>query len=342
MFGSKHLMINYAFFFDKIKVILSKRMKNIAQIKTFLTSGKLLFVSMFVFFFVLQSKGQFLFDYGFSLGAANYLGEIGGKDQEAQPWLLDLKISQTRWNAGVFGRYKVLQDFSVRGDLSVLQIQGADSLSTNPERVGRNLSFKNNIYHFTLMGEYTFFKDFDVGNSGTYEVNFNMYVSAGVGFFYHDPKAFYQGSWHRLQPLETEGVSYTLFQPSVPFSLGFHYTLRRTQRIGVEIGYNITFTDYLDDISTTYRDTTGLTDLQKALITRPVSEDLQDNLPDQANYEYPSPRGNPNDKDGFMTVKVSYSTVLKGKYKNKKFNPYKRRYRYITSGKKGRRRKAKF
>ncbi len=289
-------------------------------------------------------NAQFLFDYGASIGASNYLGEIGGKDETARPWLYDLKLQHTKYSFGGYARYKVIQDLSVKADLSFVNITGADSLSTNPARVGRNLSFKNDIFLLTTMAEYTFLKDFDVGNSGTYEVNFNMYVGVGVGLFYHNPKAFYQGEWHRLKPLETEGVSYKLLQPSVPVSLGFHYTIKRTQRIGIEMSYNFTFTDYLDDISTTYRDTTGLSDLQKALITRPLDREGFDatSIPKQENYEFPSPRGNPDDDDGFMTIKLTYGVVIKGSYKNKKFNPYKRRYRYITSSRKARRKKAKF
>lgn len=288
-----------------------------------------------------SGNAQYYWDYGISLGAANYIGDIGGKEKSAQPFLLDLKIGQTRWNLGAFARYKVSGDFFVRADLTNLRIEGADSLSTNPARVGRNLSFINNITELSVRAEYSFYKDYDVGNTGTYDVNVNMYVNAGIGVFYHNPKAEYQGFWYALQPLQTEGVKYSKIQPSIPVGLGIYYTFAKTNRIGFEIGYRFVFTDYLDDVSTIYRDTLGLSPIQKALITRP-KEDLLDNLPHPNNYVYPSPRGNATDYDGFMTASISYSKVIKGNYRNKKFNPHKRRYRYISSKKKKKRSKAKF
>lgn len=284
---------------------------------------------------------QYYFDWGFNAGVANYLGDIGGKEKSAQPFLIDLKIGQTRWGVGGFARYKLMGNLFVRGDLNIIRIQGADSLSTNPARVGRNLSFRNDMAELLARAEYSFYKDYDVGNVGTYEINLNMYINGGVGVFYHSPAAYYQGSWHALQPLQTEGVSYSRIQPCFPVALGMYYTIKRTTRIGLELGYRFTLTDYLDDVSTTYRDTTGLSDLQKALISRP-KEDVFDNLPDPNNYKYPSPRGNAKNVDGYMTAMISYSTVIKSNYRNKKFNPHKRRYKYISSKKKKRRAKAKF
>ena len=149
---------------------------------------------------------------------------------------MDLKIGQTRWNLGAFARYKVAGYFFLRADLMTIRIQGADSLSTNPARVGRNLSFINNITELSVRAEYSFFKDYDVGNTGTYELNLNMYVNAGVGVFYHNPKAQYQGLWYALQPLQTEGVAYSKIQPCIPIGLGFYYTIAKTQRIGLELG----------------------------------------------------------------------------------------------------------
>lgn len=296
---------------------------------------------VFLFALPLIGKAQYYLDYGISLGAANYIGDIGGQDKSAQPFLLDLKIGQTRWNLGGFVRRKITGDFFLRADLNTIRIQGADSLSTNPARVGRNLSFINNITEFTVRAEYSFFKDYDVGNAGTYELNLNMYLNAGVGVFYHNPKAQYQGIWYALQPLQTEGVAYSKIQPCIPIAVGMYYTIAKTQRIGLELGYRFVFTDYLDDVSTIYRDTIGLSPIQKALITRP-KEDISGNLPHPNNYLYPSPRGNSKDFDGYMTASISYSKVIKGKYKNRKFNPHKRRYRYISSKKKRRRSKAKF
>src|SRR5882672_10123321 len=86
---------------------------------------------------------QYKWDFGGMVGAANYLGEIGGKEKTRRNFILDLKLSQTRSALGGFARYKLNPDIYIKGSLSWLRISGADALSTNPGRVGRNLSFRN-------------------------------------------------------------------------------------------------------------------------------------------------------------------------------------------------------
>ncbi len=289
-----------------------------------------------------KAVAQYDKDYGFTVGAVSYLGDIGGKEDEARPWLLDLKLESTRWNLGVYGRKRLSGDLYGRFDLGYVRLEGADSLSQNPARVGRNLSFRNDIFGASIRGEYVFYSDFDVGNSGSYETNLSLYAGAGVGVFYHNPKAKYQGKWHALQPLQLEGQEYKKIQASMPISLGLHYTIRKEYRVGFEVGYVFTFTDYLDDVSGSYIDTLGMSDIQKALISRPVEDDINGSLPLQQNYEYPSPRGDHTDDDGYFFATVTIGKVIKGKYKNKKFNPHKRRYKYISSKRKKKRTKAKF
>jgi hypothetical protein len=286
----------------------------------------------------LNSFGQYNWEYGVSFGTANYLGEIGGKEKGAQPWLLDLQMAQTRWNGGVFARYNF--DFlSLRFDVFSARLQGADSLSTNPQRVGRNLSFKNDIWEFTGKLEYYFFELHDVGKTGQYDTDFRAYLGMGIGAFWNNPKAKYNGTWYALQPLKLEAVNYSRLQFVAPFHLGFFYTFSRVNRVGFEFGYRFTLTDYIDDISTNYRDTTGMNEIQKALYSRPkLREEGIDDLPLQENYEFPSPRGGSEEDDAYVTAVITYSRVLKGKYKNKKFRTKSKKY---LGSYKRRRRKAK-
>ena len=54
-----------------------------------------------------QAQAQYAWDIGVHLGGANYLGEMGGKDQPRRDFVWDMKMSQTRWCVGVFGRRKI-------------------------------------------------------------------------------------------------------------------------------------------------------------------------------------------------------------------------------------------
>ena len=45
---------------------------------------------------------------------------------------------------------------------------------------------------------------------------------------------------------------YSKYQISIPFGLGFRYKIGYVWDLSFEIGWRYTFTDYLDDVSTTY------------------------------------------------------------------------------------------
>ena len=265
---------------------------------------------------------QFRLDYGANIGASGYLGEIGGKAGRARPFIFDAKIGQTRWSLGGFARYKIMDDVFIRADLNYIRIQGADSLSSNPERFARNLSFRNDVFELLAKGEYTFYKVTDVGRTGRYALSFATYVGAGAGIFYNNPRANLNGTWHNLRELQTEGNKYSAFQFAIPLSLGIHYTIKREHRIGFEISYRLTFTDYIDDASTVYPDTTGMSPIAKVLSSRSegiASEDGDEEsiYPHISNYQNGSPRGNPKGNDTYFTAMFSYSKVIKGKYKSK-------------------------
>ena len=67
--------------------------------------------------------------------------------------------------------------------------------------------------------------------------------------------------WPRLQPLRTEGQGsleypdrepYALMQVMLPFGVGIKARLNKTFSIAIEYGFRKTWTDYLDDVSTSY------------------------------------------------------------------------------------------
>ena len=86
------------------------------------------------------SQAQFRWDFGASMGAANYLGDIGGKDGTRRDFIYDMKIQKTRWSFGGFARYKMTPFLGFKGSLGVHRIEGDDALSTNVERNYRNLN----------------------------------------------------------------------------------------------------------------------------------------------------------------------------------------------------------
>ncbi|MGZ4038868.1 MAG: DUF6089 family protein, partial [Bacteroidia bacterium] len=169
---------------------------------------KKLILSIFFVFTISSAFSQWLWDYGFAAGVSNYLGDIGGLEKPRRDFVADLRLAKTRWNFGGFVRYKWRPKISLKLALDYLRIEGDDKLSTNPGRMYRNLNFRNDMFDLALTGEFFFYTNPDLGNTYRYKNSFRAYIFGGVGGFYSNPKADYNGEWIKLRPLQTEGVAY--------------------------------------------------------------------------------------------------------------------------------------
>ena len=311
--------------------------------------------ALFVAFGLSSAKAQYAWDVGLHVGGANYLGEMGGKDEPRRDFVWDMKLSQTRWAFGGFARRKINRLLSVNTGLLYLRIQGADALTEDyrPRR-GRNLNFRNDMIEWYLRPEFTIFQDNDLGGRGRYRLDFRLFGYAGIALFYHNPKGQItrEGEFYALQPLQTELVDYSRIGVAIPVGLGFHFTKKRRHRFGFDMGWRTTFTDYLDDVSTVYED--------PSLMPDPV---LGAQLADQSSFAYiddptlPAPqnygwwpdtpglskkpkniRGDPTHNDSYLTLTFTYSYVLRGQS-----NFYRQRYSWIRGTKRvGRKSRAKF
>lgn len=206
---------------------------------------------------------------GVSLNAFNYFGDLS-----PSPKRISTDIGFTRPAIGLsfthrFGpRYQLMANFMYGG------IRGADSESADPNDVNngafryvRNLSFRNRIKELSVVGQIDLFE-----NQATYisRVPWTPYVYAGIAVFHHNPQAQVPatdllgtpfpdaGEWVNLQPLKTEGKSYSLIQAAIPFGLGARFRINEVMDLSAEFGFRYTFTDYLDDVSGYYVDLTTL------------------------------------------------------------------------------------
>ncbi|GAB5539359.1 MAG: hypothetical protein Salg2KO_14620 [Salibacteraceae bacterium] len=288
-----------------------------------------------------ESKSQYAWDVGGNLGFANYLGEIGGGAGGARDWILDLKLSQTRWNPGVFARYRLGYNWGLNLSFNYARLQGADSLVENPTRFTRNLHFRNDIFELAGSVEYYFFSQPDVGRTGRYLLDFKAYVFAGFGGFLNNPKAQYQGEWYSLRPLKTEGQEspYSAVSAVIPVGFGFYYTFSRVHRFGLSGSWRYTFTDYIDDVSDSYPDPNALeSDEARALSNRTPEVENHPLAADLAEfYVEGGVRGNPNARDSYLMLTANYSYVIRGKSKS-----FGRRRNYLYGRKRGRAGRARF
>ncbi len=258
-------------------------------------------------------------EYTAGLGASNFLGDLGGADRVGTFGLRDLEFSLTRPAILAGARYHVLKDFRVKGQLSYLRVNGDDRLTKEAPRNFRNLRFRSPIIELSVMGEYYLMQEksghlFHLrGVRGRKGMKWNLYATGGIGVFYFNPKGPLNGKWHALQPLRTEGVRYSRVNVAIPFGMGVRHTIDKQWSINFELLMRKTFTDYIDDVSTDYLDYNAV---------------LQERGPIAAYFSDPGgqgksswtqageQRGNPNNKDAYMSAIISVNYKLLHKRRN--------------------------
>ncbi|MGV9011311.1 MAG: DUF6089 family protein [Flavobacteriales bacterium] len=292
-----------------------------------------------------SAKAQYDWDFGAHLGGANYLGEFGGKEKSRRDFIWDMQLGQTRWAVGAFARRKINRMVSVSSGVMYYRLQGGDYLSTNPERVGRNLSFRNDMVELYVRPELTLFQDNDIGGRGRYKTDFRLFGYIGGSVYYSDPKGQinHTGEFYALREQTTELQNYSSIGFAVPAGIGFHFTFKRKHRIGWDFGWRTTFSDYLDDASTVYADPSALPGGATGLAAQLASQSdfvrpPGSNIPDPIQYTAGLKRGDPTHNDSYLTMTLTYSYVLRGQS-----NFYRQRHSW-TRGKKriGRKSRAKF
>ena len=295
------------------------------------------------------SQAQYNTDFGFRLGAAFYFGDLAGTGATPKFGPLDIQFNQMGLNFGLSGRKFLTPAFALQGGFNYARLKGTDEFSNeSPERYSRNLSFRNDIFELSARFEYHFLHLRDVGHTYRHKLGFTSFIFLGAGAFYNNPKAELNGTWHALQPIETEGNKYSKIQMAVPMGLGFEFRINKKHLIGWEVSARMTFTDYVDDVSSKYQHNSKFDDdpIAKALQDRSVEIDPQDqSYVNPVYYSYGSDlestgiRGDEDNNDWYMWTGVTYKYSIRGKRKSK-FN--KRRYPFVHRKIKRRRSRAKF
>lgn len=291
-----------------------------------LSVKSLIFIFVFTLFH-LNSNAQYyglMWEAGFKVGGANYLGDIGGV-YEPRPFIADMRVEKTRPGLGVYGRRVLTNWLSVNVGLQYSIISGADSLSLDPARFSRNLSFRNQVKELYVRSEIYFLNWNDVGHTGRYLFGLRSFIFGGVTGFHHSPQTNYKGEWINLRLLQTEGIKYSPWQIAVPLGIGLTVTVARNHRFGIEGTWNWTFTDYLDDVSSVYLPPQAHTDpLARTLADRSHEVDPEDpkfvgtsSYASASNFiEGGAIRGNPKNNDSYLTLFFTYGYAFQGKKKN--------------------------
>ncbi len=219
------------------------------------------------------------------IGTATYYGELANPGN-----YLDAKPSV---NIGM--QYYLNNRVSIRSEVTWFQIEGNDADADDASRVRRNLSFTSNNIELNAMGAINLAPH---GQRYYQRPRLNFYALAGVGLLYSNPKTEYQGEKVALQPLQTEGVEYSKFNFVIPYGLGVRLMINPFTNFAIEGIYRITFTDYLDDVSTVH--------LGSAAFSDPIAAALSDRRPELGLPEVApgTQRGNADKNDGYMLLQA--------------------------------------
>ena len=175
-------------------------------------------------------------------GISNYQGDIQSKR---------FTFQQANAAVGIGALYELSNKLYLRGNVTFGKVKGDDKYGAYPFR---NLSFSSPVTDVHLGLEY------DLLNS--YENSLTPFVFTGISVFHFNPSAIDStGQKIFLQPLGTEGqgyylgrTKYNLTSMALPFGAGVKLALSENIKVRFELGLRKTFTDYLDDLSTTYAD----------------------------------------------------------------------------------------
>jgi len=201
-----------------------------------------IFVCILFIIYSAVSFGQ-NWEIGLHGGGSNYLGDLSP----------NIVLSETKSYYGIFIKKNLSPFFSSTLNVYYSTISGNDNNFKHLKL--RNLNFFSEIYEFSYILEFNFFKY----ALGLNPHKYTPYTFIGFGIFSFNPKTTFNGMIIKLKALDTEGhliVSskngYSGIQPIIPLGGGFKIKITKGINLLTNIGFRYTFTDYLDDVSSEY------------------------------------------------------------------------------------------
>jgi len=238
-------------------------------------------------------------EFGIGVGAGHYFGDLNTR----------ARLNRVKMAGTIFFRKNLGNYIAVRVGASFAQLGYSDRYNThNKYMFSRNLSFNTKVWELTLQGDFNFFRFMP----GEPQYSFTPYITFGAGVFNYDPYAYLRGEKIFLRPLNTEGQGSTLYPDRKPYKSmalcfpiggGIKYALNDRINIGFEVLHRITNTDYIDDVSTTY--------VESSLFpANPDGSTSNGLLLSDRSYELGTPIGIPGRQRGNSKQKDQYVTAM--------------------------------
>jgi hypothetical protein len=269
------------------------------------------------------SAGNY-FEGGITVAPMGFLGDLGGNQGKGTSFVKDYNFPTTQFSLGAYVTAHPSEWLGIRLALTAGKVAGSDAKTTGKDgeeetRRNRNLDFRSNIYEGFIGAEIyptVFFENDPTDVQG----RLRPYGIIGVGVFHFNPQGSYFDSasgltsWVNLKPLHTEGEGfaeypdrkeYSLTQLCIPMGVGIKYYFNENINIAFEIIHRKTFTDYIDDVSTTYVDPSLFYKYLSPGLA-PVAVEMSNKSPLRST---PNSGYNPGDKRGDPTQNDAYFTM---------------------------------
>jgi len=262
-------------------------------------------LAFILFLFSNLSFGQSS-EFGLLLGFSSYKGELSSSLFNTKFW---------KPAVGIMYKRNMNSHWSYRLGINYGTIVGDDAESKIEYNQRRNLSFRSRVLEFNGMFEFNFFP-YQIAKATS---KWTPYIFGGIAVYRFNPQAQLGDDWYDLQPLGTEGQGTTLYPDSdkykrvafaIPVGGGVKIKFSRRFGIALEAGARRTYTDYLDDVSTTYADKDILFaqngELSAILSDRSIDGQAVNNTNRQ--------RGDSSNKDWYMFGGITLTFTLSKKY----------------------------
>jgi hypothetical protein len=193
------------------------------------------------------------YELGGGLGITQVFGDIGGT-AETKNWfgLKDIKIDETRLAFGIFGRYKIDPVYSVKLNAILGFGNGTDADSRN----NRGREYKTKLFEISCQLEY-----YLIGEERRYRsaamfnrrgmlnnyASFSAYGFLGLGMVYSNANVIYTTA----DPGPYDVVKKNNIGAVMPLGLGLKYIIDDRWLVNTELGYRISFSDYIEGFTQT-------------------------------------------------------------------------------------------
>lgn len=246
---------------------------------------------------------------GLLLGTSYYLGDLN-----------TTHFNQASATAGLIIRKNIDKRFVYKAEVMYLNIKSDERQSSDTIALNRGLHFRSPIYELSGQIEFNFLPY----QSGNPLYTWTPFVYTGISIFSFNPQAEnINGEWVDLQELGTEGQGtttefngntrskYSLIQFAIPIGGGLKIAVNENFNIVLEYGARKTFTDYLDDVSTTYAgpNINGSWPVEMSDLAQQMSDPNGTHVKDEQ-------RGNPDKKDWYSFAGITLSFKLNNNTKD--------------------------